>query len=74
MRPNLTSLDTKTVSRENISDKKRILKQIFSVAPTIDKGAGGSKSVKVNRMTVWRINVKGEVIQTGFSQMEINIF
>ena len=31
-----------------------------SVAPTIDKGAGGSKSVKVNRMTVWRINVKGE--------------
>lgn len=33
---------------------------LFSVAPTIDKGAGGSKSVKVNRMTVWRINVKGE--------------
>ena len=33
---------------------------MFSVAPTIDKGAGGSKSVKVNRMTVWRINVKGE--------------
>ena len=33
---------------------------IISVAPTIDKGAGGSKSVKVNRMTVWRINVKGE--------------
>ena len=30
------------------------------MAPTIDKGAGGSKSVKVNRMTVWRINVKGE--------------
>ena len=33
---------------------------LISVAPTIDKGAGGSKSVKVNRMTVWRINVKGE--------------
>ena len=33
---------------------------LVSVAPTIDKGAGGSKSVKVNRMTVWRINVKGE--------------
>jgi len=31
-----------------------------NLAPTIDKGAGGSKSVKVNRMTVWRINVKGE--------------
>ena len=37
------------------------MRQSFSVAPTIDKGAGGSKSVKVNRMTVWRINVKGEV-------------
>ena len=60
MRPNLTWLDTKTVSRENISDKK-LLREIFLVAPTIDKGAGGSKSVKVNRMTVWRINVKGEV-------------
>ena len=33
---------------------------LILVAPTIDKGAGGSKSVKVNRMTVWRINVKGE--------------
>ena len=33
---------------------------LCAVAPTIDKGAGGSKSVKVNRMTVWRINVKGE--------------
>ena len=45
-----------------------------NLAPTIDKGAGGSKSIKVgrgvemltlfdfqvNRMTVWRINVKGE--------------
>lgn len=31
-----------------------------NLAPTIDKGAGGSKSVKVNRLTCWRINVKGE--------------
>ncbi len=31
---------------------------LCSVAPTIDKGAGGSKSVKVNRLTCWRINVK----------------
>lgn len=31
-----------------------------NLAPTIDKGAGGSKSVKVNRLTCWRISVKGE--------------
>ena len=32
MRPNLTWLDTKTVSRENISDKKIIEGNIFSGA------------------------------------------
>ena len=32
----------------------------YSVSPSIEKGAGGSKSVKVNRLTCWRINVKGE--------------
>jgi len=31
-----------------------------NLAPSIDKGAGGSKSVKVNRLTCWRISVKGE--------------
>ena len=30
------------------------------VSPNIEKGSGGSKSVKVNRLTCWRINVKGE--------------
>ena len=59
MRQNLTLPDIKTVSNDNPEDT-RLNRPMFSVAPTIDKGAGGSKSVKVNRMTVWRINVKGE--------------
>ena len=32
----------------------------FSVKPTIDPGASGSKSVKVNRCAIWHIKCKGE--------------
>ncbi len=33
---------------------------MFPVAPSIDKGCTGSKSVKANRSATWQIKVKGE--------------
>jgi len=35
-----------------------------NLSPAIDKGAGGSKTVKVNRLTCFQIKVKGEPIPT----------
>ena len=32
----------------------------LSVRPSIDQGAAGSKSVKVNRSAIWHIKCKGE--------------
>ena len=33
---------------------------LIVVSPTIDPGASGSKSVKVNRCAIWHIKCKGE--------------
>lgn len=33
---------------------------LISVRPMIDKGAAGSKSVRVHRSAIWQIKVKGE--------------
>ena len=61
-RQSLTSAGTRTVSIGNrpLPHWATHSLSVFCVlvAPTIDKGAGGSKSVKVNRLTCWRINVK----------------
>ncbi len=64
-RPSPTCAGTRTVSGPRSIPIVRKLPLViqstvcyFAVAPTIDKGAGGSKSVKVNRLTCWRINVK----------------
>ena len=34
--------------------------EICAVKPSIDHGAAGSKSVKVNRSAIWHIKCKGE--------------
>ena len=44
--------------------KKLVFSQLYFhlivVSPTIDPGASGSKSVKVNRCAIWHIKCKGE--------------
>ena len=37
-----------------------MLNTYLAVKPTIDPGASGSKSVKVNRCAIWHIKCKGE--------------